>query len=120
MRPFSLCQRAAPCLGPIEQGVAVSVRNGTERRGEGYLPKNMSIPVLLFASYADVFGARRLEVPLEAPCQVADLVRVIRTMPGGDRLPAAPLIAVNRSWVREDISVQVGDEVALIPPVAGG
>jgi molybdopterin converting factor small subunit len=86
----------------------------------GYLVTDMSIPVLLFASYADAFGARRLEVPLEAPCQVADLVRVIRTMPGGDRLPAAPLVAVNRTWVREDAAVQVGDEIALIPPVAGG
>ncbi len=86
----------------------------------GYLIHDMSIPVLLFASYADAFGARRLEVPFEAPCLVADLLRVIRTMPGGDRLPVAPLIAVNRTWVSEDVAVQVGDEIALIPPVAGG
>lgn len=86
----------------------------------GYLSCAMSIPVLLFASYADAFGARRLDVPLDAPCQVADLVRVIRSLPGGDRLPAAPLVAVNRTWVSEDVAVQVGDEVALIPPVAGG
>ena len=86
----------------------------------GYVEVDMSISGLLFASYADAFGARRLEVPLEAPCRVADLVRLIRAMPGGDRLPASPLVAVNRCWVREDIAVQVGDEVALIPPVAGG
>ena len=97
-----------------------TVRNGTDWQAFGYLAYDMSIPVLLFASYADVFGARRLYVPVDAPCQVADLVRVIRTMPGGDRLPAAPLVAVNRTWVREDVAVQVGDEVALIPPVAGG
>jgi molybdopterin converting factor small subunit len=47
-------------------------------------------------------------------------MRVIRTMPGGDRLPAAPLVAVNRTWVTEDTAVNVGDEIALIPPVAGG
>ena len=80
----------------------------------------MSIPVLLFASYADAFGARQLDVPIEAPCQVAELVRVIRSMPGGDRLPAEPLVAVNRTWVRGEVDVQLGDEVALIPPVAGG
>jgi molybdopterin synthase sulfur carrier subunit len=80
----------------------------------------MSIPVLLFASYADSFGTRCLDVPLDAPCPVADVIRVIRTMPGGDRLPAVPLVAVNRVWVREEVAVQVGDEVALIPPVAGG
>ncbi|WP_411281991.1 MoaD/ThiS family protein [Gemmatimonas sp.] len=80
----------------------------------------MSIPVLLFASYADAFGSRCLDVPLEAPCLVADLVCVIRSMPGGNSLPTAPLVAVNRTWVREGAAVQVGDEVALIPPVAGG
>lgn len=80
----------------------------------------MSIPVLLFASYADAFGARRLDVPIEAPCAVDDIVRVIRTLPGGERLPAEPLVAVNRTWVRGDTPVVAGDEVALIPPVAGG
>ncbi len=92
----------------------------SNRPAVGYVVYDMSIPVLLFASYADAFGARRLDVPLDTPCQVADLVRVIRSMPGGDRLPAAPLVAVNRTWVREDAAVQLGDEIALIPPVAGG
>ncbi|MEY4957662.1 MAG: hypothetical protein RL409_1919 [Gemmatimonadota bacterium] len=102
------------------RGVVVCGLEQAERDVSGYLAYQMSIPVLLFASYADAFGARRLEVPLEAPCQVADLVRVIRTMPGGDRLPAAPLVAVNRTWVPEATAVNVGDEIALIPPVAGG
>ena len=52
-------------------------------------------------------------MPLDVPCQVAELVRVIRTMPGGDRLPVVPLVAVNRTWVREDASLQLGDEVVL-------
>jgi molybdopterin converting factor small subunit len=80
----------------------------------------MSIPVLLFASYADAFGTRRLEVPIEAPCSVGSLVSSIRSMPGGQVLPAQPLVAVNHTWVRTDDVVQMGDEVALIPPVAGG
>jgi molybdopterin converting factor small subunit len=29
-------------------------------------------------------------------------------------------VAVNQSYARFDDAVQVGDEVALIPPVAGG
>lgn len=102
------------------RGVDVCGLEQAERDVSGYLVYQMSISVLLFASYADAFGARQLEVPLEAPCQVADLVRVIRTMPGGDRLPAAPLVAVNRIWVPEATAVNVGDEIALIPPVAGG
>jgi molybdopterin converting factor small subunit len=85
-----------------------------------YLQQTMSIPVLLFASYADAFGARRIDVPLAAPCSVGKLVEAMRALPGGARLPNAPLIAVNRAWVREDHTIATGDEVALIPPVAGG
>jgi molybdopterin converting factor small subunit len=80
----------------------------------------MSIPVLLFASYADAFGSRRLVVPIDAPCSVDDLVRGLRGMTGGQVLPAQPLVAVNHVWASTDMSIQAGDEVAVIPPVAGG
>ena len=81
---------------------------------------HMSIPVLLFASYADAFGARRLNVPVDAPCSVSDLVNGLRRMTGGHVLPDRPLVAVNHVWASGDASVKVGDEVAVIPPVAGG
>jgi molybdopterin synthase sulfur carrier subunit len=81
----------------------------------------MSVPVLLFASYADVFGTRRLQVPVNTPCRVSDLVNAIREMPGGDRLPPRPLVAVNHTWLHDlGSSIDEGDEIALIPPVAGG
>ncbi len=80
----------------------------------------MSLPVLLFASYADAFGARTVQVPVTAPCAVLDIVAALRVMPGGDRLPAEPLVAVNRTWVEASALVVVGDEIAIIPPVAGG
>ena len=80
----------------------------------------MSIPVLLFASYADAFGTRQLRVPLTAPCTVRELVAGIRLMPGGHVLPIQPLVAVNHQWVLEDVAILEGDEVAVIPPVAGG
>jgi molybdopterin converting factor small subunit len=79
-----------------------------------------SLPVLLFASYADAFGARILNVPIVAPCRARDLVDVMRRLPGGERLPPEPLVAVNQSWSPLDRIVEPGDEVALIPPVAGG
>jgi molybdopterin converting factor small subunit len=78
------------------------------------------MPVLLFASYADAFQASRLEVPVTLPGVVRDLVDAMRGMPGGARLPAVPLVAVNRVWVDLDSPIRSGDEVALIPPVAGG
>lgn len=80
----------------------------------------MSIPVLLFASYADAFGTRELLVPVSLPCGVDTLVAALRTLPGGDRLPPRVLVAVNQQLAGADTSVQAGDEVALIPPVAGG
>ncbi|MBL0939669.1 MAG: MoaD/ThiS family protein [Gemmatimonadaceae bacterium] len=80
----------------------------------------MSVPVLLFASYADAFGARRVEVPVETPIAVSALVAAMRQLPGGDRLPARPLVAVNRTWVDDAVIIATNDEVAVIPPVAGG
>ncbi len=80
----------------------------------------MTIHVLLFASYADAFGARRLEVPVPSPCRVDDLVAVMRGLPGGHVLPGKPLVAVNHAWVPGDVSISTSDEVAVIPPVAGG
>ncbi len=80
----------------------------------------MPIPVLLFASYADAFGTRRVDVPVDAPCSVSALVAALRRLPGGHILPPAPLVAVNHEWVRGESSIGAGDEVAVIPPVAGG
>lgn len=80
----------------------------------------MTFPVLVFASYADAFGARTVHVPVVAPCTVADVVDAMRALPGGDRLPARPLVAVNQLYAKMHALVNAGDEVALIPPVAGG
>lgn len=80
----------------------------------------MPLPVLLFASYADALGSRRVAVSVELPCAARDIVAALRALPGGARLPAEPLVAVNRSWVELAHVVREGDEVAVIPPVAGG
>ncbi len=80
----------------------------------------MPIPVLLFASYADAFGARRIDVPIGAPCSVQALIESMRRIPGGQVLPERPLVAVNHAWVRDGATIDIGDEVAVIPPVAGG
>lgn len=78
------------------------------------------VPVLLFASYADAFGSRTIEVPIQVPCRARDVVDAMRAMPGGARLPAVPLFALNRTWIDLDEVVHAGDELALVPPVAGG
>ncbi|AHG90841.1 thiamine S protein [Gemmatirosa kalamazoonensis] len=76
--------------------------------------------VLLFASYADAFGAGSIDVPLPAGATVRDLVHAVRALPGATKLPPQPLVAVNLAYARGDRVLDASDEVALIPPVAGG
>ena len=80
----------------------------------------MTVTVLLFASYADALGAASLDVELPREATVRDLVAAVRARPGAERLPSSPLVAVNLEYAAADRVVRDGDEVALIPPVAGG
>jgi molybdopterin converting factor subunit 1 len=80
----------------------------------------MTVTVLLFASYADALGTASLDVELPRDSTVRDLVDVVRARPGAERLPAAPLVAVNLQYATASDVVREGDEIALIPPVAGG
>jgi molybdopterin converting factor subunit 1 len=81
---------------------------------------HMTITVLLFASYADVVGRSTIELDLEAGATVQDVVEHVREMGDAKRLPPAPMVAVNEQYASRDRELQPGDEVALIPPVAGG
>lgn len=84
-------------------------------------PATLTVEVLLFATYAEWAGTDRLHVVVEAPATVADVVRALRAkVPGTERLPARLLIAVNQTHVQPHHAVHEGDEVALLPPLAGG
>lgn len=79
------------------------------------------IRLKFFARYAELVGREEFELPLPAPATVAEVVRQVRTgVPGGARLPERPLTAVNLRHVRLDAPVRDGDEVAFLPPLAGG
>lgn len=78
------------------------------------------VQVLLFARYAELLGSGRLTLPLPAPATVAAVVSAVRGLPGGSALPLHPLVAVNARQALESDPVQGGDEVALLPPMAGG
>ena len=79
-----------------------------------------TVTVQLFASYAESFGGSTLELPLESGSTVADLLDRLRLLPGASILPQCPRVAVNRKFAASDQLVSSQDEVALIPPVAGG
>lgn len=77
-----------------------------------------SVSVLFFASYRERVGEDRREVTLPPGATVADLLGLLREE--GLQLPERPSVAVNRSYAEATRTLDEGDEVALIPPVAGG
>jgi molybdopterin converting factor subunit 1 len=79
-----------------------------------------NLTVQLFASYAESFGSQSLNIQIDEGATVRDLVGRLRLLPGAETLPASPRVAVNRKFASADQPIHPGDEVALIPPVAGG
>lgn len=76
--------------------------------------------VLLFASYAELLGAERVELDLPDGATVADLVTALRTLPGGVALPIHPFVAVAHRQAAPEMVLPPGAELALLPPLAGG
>ena len=81
---------------------------------------DITVRVLLFASYAESIGRETLEVTLPEAATVADVVSQIRRLPGGAALPPKPLCARNLAHAGQDDRVTPGDEIAILPPMAGG
>jgi len=80
------------------------------------------LDVLLFASAADAFGAPRLLLEVPEGATAGDVrARVLADAAArGMPLPATTRVAVNRAFAAPGDPVRPDDEVALIPPVAGG
>lgn len=83
-------------------------------------PSSLTVHVLLFASYADGLGVDTLDLTLPSPCSVGAVVEHLRSLPGGDQLPPKPLCARNLAHVSPGETVAHGDEIAILPPLAGG
>ena len=79
------------------------------------------VRMLLFARYAEVVGVEACDLVLSASATVADaLVELRLRYPAADVLPSRPLCARNHSQVAMEDEVRDGDELALLPPLAGG
>jgi molybdopterin converting factor small subunit len=76
--------------------------------------------VLVFARYAELLGGDAVEVELDGAPTVRQVIDALRSMPGGALLPGNPVVAVNLRQARPDQLVTARDEVALLPPLAGG
>jgi molybdopterin synthase sulfur carrier subunit len=79
----------------------------------------MTLRVLLFASWADAIGQRSIEVEVGDDATASDVLAAVSARAGAVALPR-PALAVNRQLARPTDRVASGDEIALIPPVAGG
>jgi molybdopterin synthase sulfur carrier subunit len=80
----------------------------------------VTVRVLLFASYADTLGFDSVELTFHPPATVSDVLDRLRALPGGERLPPKPMCALNLAHVSEDAPLSGGDELAVLPPLAGG
>lgn len=78
------------------------------------------VRVQLFGHYRELAGVSCLDLSLPDGSRVEDLVTRLRDLPILADLPAQPTVAVNRRYADGAHAVSPGDEIALIPPVAGG
>ena len=111
-----------PALAPgfVVSGNLVGGRSTRCPGGCGVYSALMTVRVLLFASYADAVGKHELALDLEDGANVGDVVDRVRALAGNHALPPAPLLALNAVYATADSRITAGDEVAIIPPVAGG
>ena len=78
----------------------------------------MTVTVLLFASYAEQVGKSSMTLELPEGTRVDEALSRIQAAAAG-RLPK-PMVAVNQSYAKGSDILRSGDELAIIPPVAGG
>jgi molybdopterin synthase catalytic subunit/molybdopterin synthase sulfur carrier subunit len=80
-----------------------------------------AVKLLAFAGARDVLGSGELRFEIAAPCTAAELLEeVCRRHPALEPWRGSLRVAVNGTYAEASDPVVADDEVALIPPVAGG
>jgi molybdopterin synthase catalytic subunit len=81
----------------------------------------MRVRVLYFAVLRDIAGTSAADMDLPAGTRAADLWERLRSQHHElSEYRQPPLVAVNEEYVVASHALSEGDEVAFIPPVAGG
>ena len=81
----------------------------------------VTIRLLFFAVLRDITGKDEAVIELADGTTPAGIWSVLRQEHSAlEPWTAPPMVAVNESWARPDSPLRDGDEVAFIPPVAGG
>lgn len=81
----------------------------------------MNVTIQLFATLRDRAGERQIDITVTEPMTIEHVLTVVSAeYPALAPLLPSSLVAVNRQFADSDTVVNVGDEVALFPPVSGG
>jgi molybdopterin synthase sulfur carrier subunit len=81
----------------------------------------LAIQLLAFGGTKTIVGATELRFPIGSACTTGELLdEICRRYPGLEPQRQSLRLAVNGAYAGMGQRVSPGDEVALIPPVAGG
>ncbi len=82
----------------------------------------MTLKVRLFAMLRERAGQETIDIEISDGATVSELISLLKEREDiGEMIERIPvLMARNRSYVDEHVSLAEGDELALIPPVSGG
>lgn len=83
--------------------------------------RRVTIRLLFFAVLRDITGRDDAVLELAADTTPAGVWNLLRQQhPALAVWSSPPMVAVNESYTRPDTPLHDGDELAFIPPVAGG
>ncbi len=84
-------------------------------------PSTVTLTVQFLARYAELVGQDTAEITLRSPATVGHVLGAVRSQyPGARQLPSNPFCALNLAQVDLSAPVADGDQLAFLPPVAGG
>ena len=90
------------------------------RRDQVASPPSVTVRCRLFGRYAEAAGKSEITLELPNPSTVADAIAFLRAQLPRNILPERPLAALNAVHALAGEALHEGDELALLPPMAGG
>jgi molybdopterin synthase catalytic subunit len=80
----------------------------------------IKIKLKCFSQVKYALGQDEMVIEMKIGSTTSDLERVVRQRSEGKLEHIDLSIAINKKYVKDEVALNDGDEVALIPPVQGG
>ena len=80
----------------------------------------IKIKLKCFSQVKYAMGQDEMVIEMKIGSTTSDLERVVRQRSEGKLEHIDLSIAINKKYVKDEVALNDGDEVALIPPVQGG